>query len=669
MNEVSFDASAAETITLSVEEDFVAKQTTKSDPILALSELIWNSLDADALQIDIEFEKDDLANGLSKIIVVDNGSGFSREEARVLFKNLGGSWKRTRRQTKLEKRIVHGQEGKGRYKAFSLGSSIEWKVCYAKDDGNYYFTITVLESNLKNIMISGETLTPEIKTGVTVVIADIKRNFEVLSSDTGFQDISEIFAPYLINYKNIRISLSGQIIDPKIAIKKKKTFELDAVVLPDGETHTVTLDIIEWNRETKRSLYLCTEQGFPLLQKASRFNVGAYPFSAYILSTYITKLGNENALGLAGMGKELQTVIDVAREQIKQHFRERAAAEAKNVVEEWKKEEIYPFKGEPTSPIEQAERQVFDIIAVSVKGYTPDFEVATKRSKALHLRMLKTAIEKSPSELQLILNEVLELPKNKQKEFAELLQETSLAGVIAAAKIVSDRLKFIIALESIVFDPEMKKKLKERTQLHKILQENTWVFGEQYNLWVSDKSLTTVLRSHKKKLDPDIVIDEPVKIIGKKQGIVDLMFSTAVHRHQADDIEHLVVELKAPSVKIGNKAISQTEDYAFAVIDDERFNTIPGLRWHYWVISNEMDNYAKQKIQGGPDRRRNLVHETERLTIGIRTWAEIIQENKARLQFFQEHLQYNAEESDALKYLQQRHHQFLKGVLVDTGEK
>ena len=48
MNEVSFDASAAETITLSVEEDFVAKQTTKSDPILALSELIWNSLDADA---------------------------------------------------------------------------------------------------------------------------------------------------------------------------------------------------------------------------------------------------------------------------------------------------------------------------------------------------------------------------------------------------------------------------------------------------------------------------------------------------------------------------------------------------------------------------------------------------------------------------------------------
>ena len=90
MNEVSFDASAAETITLSVEEDFVAKQTTKSDPILALSELIWNSLDADALQIDIEFEKDDLANGLSKIIVVDNGSGFSREEARVLFKNLGG---------------------------------------------------------------------------------------------------------------------------------------------------------------------------------------------------------------------------------------------------------------------------------------------------------------------------------------------------------------------------------------------------------------------------------------------------------------------------------------------------------------------------------------------------------------------------------------------------
>ena len=86
------------------------------------------------------------------------------------------------------------------------------------------------------------------------------------------------------------------------------------------------------------------------------------------------------------------------------------------------------------------------------------------------------------------------------------------------------------------------------SQLHKILEQNTWVFGEEYHLWASDKDLTNVLRTHKDKLDPDIVIDELVSVVGKNPGIVDLMLSRSQRRHRADDIEHLVVELKAPKL-------------------------------------------------------------------------------------------------------------------------
>jgi hypothetical protein len=67
----------------------------------------------------------------------------------------------------------------------------------------------------------------------------------------------------------------------------------------------------------------------------------------------------------------------------------------------------------------------------------------------------------------------------ERKELAALLQETTLSAIITAAKTVVDRLKFIAALESIVFDPETKGRLKERSQLHKILAENTWIFGEE----------------------------------------------------------------------------------------------------------------------------------------------------------------------------------------------
>jgi hypothetical protein len=92
---------------------------------------------------------------------------------------------------------------------------------------------------------------------------------------------------------------------------------------------------------------------------------------------------------------------------------------------------------------------------------------------------------------------VLDLPERKQRELAALLQETTLSAIMAAAKTVADRLKFISTLESIVSDPETKGRLKERSQLHKILAENTWIFGEEYNLWASDKDLTRVLEKHR----------------------------------------------------------------------------------------------------------------------------------------------------------------------------
>src|SRR5207248_1860233 len=140
---------------------------------------------------------------------------------------------------------------------------------------------------------------------------------------------------------------------------------------------------------------------------------------------------------------------------------------------------------------------------------------------------------KSPEELQLILDEVLKLPKRKQAELAELLRDVSLSAIISAAKIVADRLKFLTGLETILFDPDAKKRLKERSQLHKIIAQNCWLFGEEYNLSVDDRSLTEVLRKHRKILGDDTVIDEPVKHISKDRGIVDLMVSRAIRRQKA----------------------------------------------------------------------------------------------------------------------------------------
>lgn len=650
-----------------VQPDFLERQA-KAQPIAALAELIWNSLDADATKIAVFLDGDNLG-GIGRIIVTDNGHGIPHADAPQLFRNLGGSWKRHGARTKARNRQLHGQEGRGRFKAFALGGVVDWQSTYTRNDQNYRFEISILDRDIRKVRISDEALVSEnISCGVTVTISELRRNFVSLRPDNSLQELSEIFAIYLKNYRDISITIDGERIDPEIAIAKSWEVALSPIKDEDGNAHTASLEVIEWKRQTKRALYLCNEQGFPLAQVETRFHVGDFQFSAYLKSPIISALHKDNRLEIAEMVPFLVKAVDEARSKIKEIFRERASERARFVVEDWKAQNVYPYEGEAATQLERAERQIFDIVAVTVQEATPEAAEIPKAQMALHLRMLRHAIERSPAELQRILDEVLRLPKRKQKELATLLDETDLSAIISAATMVSDRLKFLHGLRIILFDYETKDRLKERSQLHKILETNTWIFGEEFNLWASDKELTTVLKVHKEKLDPDLVIDEPVKMLVRKRGIVDLMLSRSQKRHRGNEFEHLVIELKAPKVKLTAKELMQIKDYANSVTRDARFHRVSGVRWHFWLVSDEYDDYVQQEIESGPDPERRLVNKSARVTIGVKTWGEILEENFARLQFVQQALEHNVDDGQALAFLEERHREFLEGVVIRDDE-
>ncbi len=651
-----------------IQPDFLERQA-KALPIAAVAELIWNGLDADATSVTIDFIDDNLG-GLNSIIVTDNGEGIPHADAPTLFRNLGGSWKKHGSCTKLRNRQLHGQEGRGRFKAFALGSVVDWKSTYARDGKLFRYEITMLDSDIRHVRIGDEvTVAGAAPAGVTVVVSELKRNFVSLKPENSVQEFSEIFAIYLKNYRDIAIIIGGERIDPAVAIANTWDVQLTPIPDDEGNLHPASVEVIEWHRQTKRALYLCNEEGFPLSHVETRFHVGDFHFSAYLKSPLISALHRDNRLELAEMVPALTKAVDEARQKIKDIFRDRASERAKIVVEDWKAQNLYPYEGEATTQIERAERQIFDIVAVTVQEATSDSRDMPRPQMALHLRMLRHAIERSPTELQRILDEVLRLPKRKQKELAVLLDETDLSAIISAATMVADRLKFLQGLRIILFDHEAKNRLKERSQLHKILETNTWIFGEEFNLWASDRELTTVLKIHREKLDPDLIIDEPVKLLTRKRGIVDLMLSRAQKRHRADDYEHLVVELKAPKVKLTSKELTQIKDYALSVARDARYHRVSGVRWHFWLVSDEYDDFVQSDIAGGPDPERRLIHRSANVSIGVKTWGEILDENDARLQFVKEALEHNADDGQALAFLEERHRDFLDGVVIQDDSE
>ena len=144
-------------------------------------------------------------------------------------------------------------------------------------------------------------------------------------------------------------------------------------------------------------------------------------------------------------------------------------------------------------------------MAVNVANHLDKFEKQNKKSKQFTFTLLKQAIENNPESVQKIISEVLGLKKEEQDDLANLLKQTTLSSVIKSAQIITDRLNFIKGLEQLLFDKETKKTLLERDQLHKILEQESWIFREDFALAGSEDTLNELLEKHITSLKKDVV--------------------------------------------------------------------------------------------------------------------------------------------------------------------
>ena len=66
-------------ISVQVADDHLKKISVTRKAVDALSEIVWNSLDADALNVTVSMSKNGLG-GIDRIVVTDDGSGIGPQE-------------------------------------------------------------------------------------------------------------------------------------------------------------------------------------------------------------------------------------------------------------------------------------------------------------------------------------------------------------------------------------------------------------------------------------------------------------------------------------------------------------------------------------------------------------------------------------------------------------
>jgi len=615
-------------------------------------ELIWNALDADASEVRVSFSEGGLG-GIEEVRVADDGTGMSPEFAVEVFKLLGGSWK-ARAIRSEGNRPLHGRSGEGRWKAFGIGPRVRWET--VAEVGNRRM-LTVIEgraNRMDGFEIGGPEET-ERPTGTVVTIDSFLEPPIGLQGASAESKVTTTFAIALEAYP-IKIFYDSVSLKPGDLQLHRADYDLE--LAPEQGEGSVT--VIEWSMKVDRLLYLCDADGTPLQEVEPHLQAPGFDFTGYIRWAGFAE--HVDRLLLAEMGSpELDPVMDKAREHLREHFRKRSSEVTKRVIEEWKQEDAYPYEGEPQGTVEKAERDLFDVVALTAARTVNSSGDA--KAKRLQLSLMKHALETDPGALQEVLDKVLELPADRMEELRQLLHQTTLAAIVTAARTITNRLKFLEAMKLLVFDPDSKAQLRERSQLHRILANETWLFGEEYALTADDQSLDTVLTKHLKKLGRERLIDdEEVVDHDGRRRIVDLMLARSIEQVQ-NRLEHLVVELKAPKVKIGSDELTQVKNYAFAVVADERFNKLD-VSWDFVVVSNDLDDFAEHE-RSQTDRKEGLLWHQDNARIWVKTWAEIIQASEHRLKFVRNALEYTPTQGDALDYLRVTHEKYLPSNLGD----
>lgn len=611
-----------------------------SQPLTGIAELIWNALDAEAEQVSVSIARTEL-DGVESVLVSDDGHGMSNTEAVRDFQKLGGSWKKKRSESKNGSRPLHGKDGSGRFRAFAVGATVEWSSI-AESESGLERTIVTGSLDSSEFTVSNPEMVASGRPGTSVRITRPREYAHRLLADGVQLNLVPRFAVYLTKFRSVSIAYDGTALDPSAILESESEVRLDESL---GGTHgPVIVRFIQWKPKAKTiepSLVLCDGNGVALYETTERLETATgIRFTAYVLWPGFTDHVNELMLGDLGH-PVLGPIVDAARDAVGSILQERLSQRRAEQIERWKANDVYPYAEPARTPAEVQERQIFDVVAsTAAQAVAKD-----ARAAKLSLRLIKEALRQPPGALHRVLKEVLDLTADELADFDRLLERTSLASIIYLNKTVADRLQFLVDLEAILFDQEKKKRLRERSELHRILANGqTWVFGETYALAVDDQGLTKALQVHYDLLGIDEPVTEPVTDSEGRTRILDLMLSKATF--YGDRREHLVVELKRPSVVLTQNELNQITNYAVAVSKDERFR-VGNVTWEFWLLGDEMDEVVEE-ITNRPGQDAGLYTEGKNYKVRVRRWAEVLEENRQRLHFYREHLQFEPGEVSEL---------------------
>lgn len=642
-------------------KDRVLSNADKATAAQAIAELIWNALDANATKVIVTIERTEL--GAPRVVVIeDDGDGIEPGEAQDLFLTEGDSWKKDKRFSPNKNRPLHGQLGRGRLLVYAIADTAEWSSVAAVDEGFMITTLVGSRTSPTGFEVGeGTAASGPPGTRVTLTMRADQKSARV--GDVGFEmKVIELMAESLHSTSDATVIWDGEPLDAESAISRRKN--VDLADLSDSALHghpVPVLTVIEWSGKLgSRAMQLCDTAGAAI----SEYRPGALPVPFY-WTAYLKWSGfrDPELMGIADLHSpefKHNDLLVATTKALNGYLADRLADERGSVVKEWKDEGVYPYVGEITTPLEQAERDLFEVVAVIASGSIPKRGTEQKR---LSLRLIKDALRADPSRLRRGLEAVLQLDEADLESLDRLLHRTELGALIRSSHKVADRLDFVNGLGSVLYSDDTRRVFREVDQLHPMLVREPWVFGDEWDVCLSEHGLTRVVKSVVEKRGDAVMAIEPVVLEDGRKGRVDMLFHKIVPESEVD--RHLVVELKRPG-KLTMEHYGQLANYAVAITSHPEIAGT-STKWDFWLVGSDLDStIAEQRTDSG--MRLGLAKETDRYRLWVVRWGELLDGLRRKYESYRTELGLEPTEGSGLEYLRRVHEEYLPPHLLETAD-
>jgi hypothetical protein len=630
--------------------------TKYSDTFAALKELINNSLQANSknVEIDIQYTVDALTkSGITRIIVSDDGHGVSYSDFDNKILEIGTTAKKS------------GQ-GIGRFSSFQIGELMHIEtVAYdevAKEYSKTSFSIDTTDFRDAQLektefKVDYEYYPEPRRAYYKLTIENLHHNVDqkparknLITQNFLPQNIAQsIFEnyPYEIFHDKVRFNVNGKVIkrdDFLIDLPTKKAIQH---IDKKGNEHEIRFYFynIKSPLNKVKVFFQIDNGGIKSVAHEYTYSSDWYTpdlgtWFIYVESDFFNSDLFRN-LDIESLGEEeVKGVKESIKTTINDFFKSRNKKFEKFLVE-LEKDKYYPYKEE--SPASKAQEIIFKKAAYLIE----EQHALIKRNDSIRT-FLYPLLDRSISngDIEYIFRKILKMSDDNVQKFKTLLDRTDIEDVVHFANLVADKLEFLQFLHELTYG-DISAYLKERSQLHKIIENDLWVFGENYNgtphLW-SDKKIGNILKELRDKFfnyNPTIEDGNLINTEGNLDDITDLFFLNE-KVNDADEREIMVVELKAPKCAISEKELNQIDRYAFTI---EENSALPSnkVKYKLLLISSKLTKFAKSKVksrrQTFPDNPFLYDRKSEKnIEVYVMEWAELIEQNKRKLGYLSNQL-------------------------------